>query len=63
MTDKPHTHKCQHCGTPVECHGELEPNHDGWPVVRCLTYHLDGGQVDTSFLCEYCRAAQQDAQA
>ena len=59
MRDKPHTHKCQHCGTPVDCHGELESNDDGWPMVRCVVFHLDGGQVDSDFLCESCLESQR----
>ena len=63
MTDRPHVHKCAHCGTPVECHGEQESNDDGWPVVRCLTYHLDSGQTDPDFLCESCDQAKRQGAA
>ncbi len=49
-----HSHACQRCGTPTACTGELEPNHDGFPVVTCRAFHLDGGQVDSDFLCEDC---------
>lgn len=52
--DRPHTHACQQCGKPAECHGELEPNHDGFPIVTCRAFHLDGGQIDTDFACEAC---------
>jgi hypothetical protein len=51
--DRAHTHPCQHCKTPVECHGDQEQNHDGWPAVRCLDYHLEGGTV-ARLLCEDC---------
>lgn len=52
--ERPHHHKCQGCGVETECHGELEPNHDGFPVVICRAFHLDGGQVDSEFRCEDC---------
>ena len=48
-----HTHPCADCGTPVECDGEREANHDGWPATICRAYHLDnGGQA--LVLCEFC---------
>lgn len=43
----------------MDCDGTLEPNDDGWPVVRCLAFHLDGGQCDPDFLCEPCREIQK----
>ena len=49
-----HLHPCSRCDRPTECFGALEPNDDGWPVVRCLVYHLDGGQIDPDFLCDEC---------
>lgn len=55
-----HTHPCRHCGTPTECWGELEPNHDGWPIVTCQIYHLDGGQIDPDFRCDDCREDDDD---
>jgi hypothetical protein len=54
MRERPHFHACQQCQNPTECHGELEPNHDGEPRVRCRVFHLDGGQVDSAFLCDEC---------
>lgn len=57
--DRPHTHHCRHCHTPVDCSGELEPNDDGWPVVRCVVFHLDSGQIDPEFLCDSCRRSSQ----
>jgi hypothetical protein len=38
----------------VSCDGELVANDDGWPTVICRAFHLDGGQVDSDFLCEEC---------
>lgn len=38
----------------MDCHGELVANDDGFPLVRCMAYHLDGGQVDPDFLCDDC---------
>jgi hypothetical protein len=52
--ERAHTHACQSCGAVTECYGELEPNHDGFPVVICRAFHLDGGQVDSDFRCDDC---------
>jgi len=54
MRDRPHSHPCAACRTPVECEGELVANDDGWPTVICRVYYLDGGQIDDTFLCEAC---------
>ena len=35
-----HTHKCRVCGKRYECEGTLERNHDGWPEVICLAFHV-----------------------
>jgi hypothetical protein len=48
--DRAHTHQCIHCRTPVECHGTLERNHDGWPEVVCDNFH----KSSKLFLCESC---------
>lgn len=48
-----HTHPCEHCKTPVECDGERERNHDGWPEVICTSYHLPGGRI-ADVRCESC---------
>jgi hypothetical protein len=48
-----HTHPCADCGTPVECDGEREANHDGWPATICRAYHLDNGGL-ALVLCEFC---------
>jgi hypothetical protein len=60
MRPRPHSHPCRHCRTPVECEGELVANDDGWPTVICRAYHLDGGQIDDTFLCEACRELEDD---
>lgn len=49
-----HTHACARCGVATLCDGDLEPNHDGFPVVICRSFHLDGGQVDDTFRCDEC---------
>jgi hypothetical protein len=54
--ERAHHHACQRCSVPTVCRGELEPNHDGFPVVICRAFHLDGGQVDDTFICEACEA-------
>ena len=51
MSARPHSHPCAHCKTPVECGGELEQNHDGWPEVICRIFHREPGP---DFLCESC---------
>ncbi len=48
-----HTHKCKHCGTPVECDGELSRNYDGFPDVICANYHRASGRTDPP-ICEDC---------
>jgi hypothetical protein len=50
-----HTHPCSDCKTPVECAGEWEPNHDGFPEVICPHYHLPSGRLAT-MRCEACEA-------
>ena len=57
--ERPHLHACQRCGTQTECCGEQEPNHDGFPVVTCRNFHLEGGQVDDTFMCAACAEAEQ----
>jgi hypothetical protein len=37
----------------VECDGEREANHDGWPATICRAYHLDNGSY-ALVLCEFC---------
>ncbi len=54
----PHSHACQRCGAPTLCHGETEPNHDGWPATRCRSFHLDSGDVNPDHLCGRCTWAQ-----
>jgi hypothetical protein len=58
--DEVHAHPCAHCKTPVECEGDQVRNYDGWPDVRCLTYHLDNGTI-AHVLCEFCAAEQRRA--
>jgi hypothetical protein len=45
-----HTHPCRDCQTPVECHGDLERNFDGWPEVVCRDFHIHGAEP----LCDSC---------
>lgn len=54
-THRGHVHQCQRCGAETDCSGELVANDDGFPVVICRSFHLDGGQVDDEFLCQDCR--------
>lgn len=54
MRDTRHTHACQTCGTETACTGDLERNHDGWPETICRAFHLDGGVINSGFLCEAC---------
>jgi hypothetical protein len=49
-----HTHPCAVCGKPVECDGTLEENHDGFPEVICLSYHMENGDIRW-LECEDCR--------
>lgn len=53
-----HTHKCTDCGTPVDCEGTLERNHDGFPAVICTAIHRPGGWTDP-VRCEGCEAARE----
>lgn len=48
--DRPHSHPCAHCKSPLECHGELLRNFDGWPEVICHEYHVQS----LLLLCEPC---------
>jgi hypothetical protein len=57
MRERPHDHPCQRCGVRTPCTGELQPNHDGFPIVICRDFHLEGGQIDDTFLCAACAAA------
>jgi len=56
-----HTHRCQHCGEPFECGGELERNYDGWPEVVCQAFHV----YRFVTLCDACteREAREDETA
>ena len=45
-----HSHPCRFCKTPVECHGDLQRNHDGWPETVCYDYHIQAQPC----LCEAC---------
>lgn len=51
-----HSHPCRYCRTPVDCWGEWERNHDGWPEAVCAEYHLPGGEIDEP-ICPSCQAA------
>ena len=56
--DSPHSHPCAHCQTPVDCHGELVRNHDGFPETICHVFHVCG----TPFYCHACYlATKQEA--
>lgn len=50
MRQRPHTHPCHDCKVKVECPGEWEQNHDGWPEVVCLEYERAG----FDFVCDVC---------
>lgn len=42
MRRREHAHVCRTCRQDYPCDGPLERNHDGWPEVVCLIYHVDG---------------------
>lgn len=50
-----HTHPCSDCGTPIDCDGSREENHDGWPAVICRSFHLSDGTTNSDAVCEGCR--------
>lgn len=52
-----HTHPCARCHAPAICEGEQERNHDGFPDVICVNYHLETGVV-ARLLCDACQDAQ-----
>lgn len=64
---KLHTHPCefapQGCQTVIDCLGDLERNHDGYPEVVCSLYHAPNGSImpDRCAECEesYCTACGQ----
>jgi hypothetical protein len=58
MRTRLHSHPCEHCETPVECSGEFERNHDGFPEVICSDYHLRSGAIRDVF-CESCEHAER----
>jgi hypothetical protein len=58
MTRHMHTHPCAVCGKPVDCDGELAENHDGFPAVICLSYHLDSAEPTGWWSCS-CGAEHQ----
>lgn len=49
-----HLHDCQSCGKPAPCTGPRERNHDGFPILVCLSFHLPDGTVNRDFKCEEC---------
>lgn len=57
-----HTHPCQDCGTPVDCSGEWEQNHDGVPEVICREFHQHGG-INSDYRCDDCDRAYWGATA
>lgn len=57
-----HQHRCVTCGTNVECDGELERNHDGWPDVICREFREACDGRRPAFRCETC-AEQNRLQA
>lgn len=50
MKTGPHEHPCTHCHVLTECWGDLEPNHDGWPEVVCVEFHIRNSHL----LCQTC---------
>jgi hypothetical protein len=52
-----HTHPCENAGCPneVECWGEWERNHDGWPEAICTHYHGPNGTIEAQ-PCQSCDA-------
>lgn len=59
MRARIHTHPCADCGTPTECDGTWERNHDGWPAAVCDIYH----RRPEDHCCESCRAARREPAA
>lgn len=55
---RPHSHPCDHCKTPVECGGAWLRNEDGFPETICSARHRAGGEV-VEVLCEDCQAAKR----
>lgn len=58
VTGFAHTHPCVDCQTPVDCDGDLERNHDGFPDVICRSYHLTGG-FTAALRCDACTEARE----
>ena len=54
---RPHTHPCEDCQTPVDCTGTWVRNYDGCPEAICEDYHLDNGQT-ALVCCEGCWTAR-----
>jgi hypothetical protein len=56
-----HTHPCStpNCLTRLACHGELSGNHDGWPEVICLDFHLPNGST-VPLICGDCEQKRDD---
>lgn len=53
-----HTHACESCGRHYTCTAPLEPNHDGWPAVVCVTRM----ETDPRYQqCQSCRERDEEA--
>lgn len=51
---KIHDHPCADCARLTPCDGTLEENHDGWPEVVCVEFHMPNGYLNPDFICEDC---------
>ena len=58
-----HHHRCQDCQTKTECFGQLEDNYDGEPEITCREFHLQGGEINGDFICDYCQERRDERAA
>lgn len=63
MSGKPHHHPCQDCGVKTPCGGVYEENYDGFPAVICPEFHLAGGEINSSWICDGCQWKRDDEAA